>query len=164
MVIPQPSARYRSEASEDSRDRQSGPSFGSLPIGLAGRHSKQICDYGSWTAAEPPQTCCCPAAWPWAASWPRGSPPCSHTAAPLLSGALRQEDRGPSSPRRHCRLYSPDRPPGPLEGQEMPTWGPRQVALAKSHLPGCLWAQGLLWVQAAPETQKTEGQEHMETF
>lgn len=46
----------------------------------------------------------------------------------------------------------------------MPTRTPRQAARAKSHLPGYLWAQGLLQVQAAPETQKTEGQGHMETF
>lgn len=34
----------------------------------------------------------------------------------------------------------------------MLTQGPNSMALAKAHLPDCLWGQGLLQVQVTPET------------
>lgn len=40
-----------------------------------------------------------------------------------------------------------------LEGQVMATHTLTCVGLAKTHLPGCLWDQGLLQVQGTPETE-----------
>ena len=144
-MIPQPSARCRSEASEDSSDRQSGPSFGSLLIGLAGGHSKQMCDYSSWTAAEPPANLCCPAAWPWRPSWLQGSPPCSHPL-PLCSwehsGGRTKAPAPPEDPGWTLQALQPRSPTGPAGGTgnahpDPQAGGTCQVALTRLPLgPG----------------------------
>lgn len=130
----------------------------SLHLGYAG-------DCSSWTVGKPPAYPLLPSLPGHGSSLAQGSPNTRPSCCPsALQGALRWEGHSPS-PRQTLGGGLPAlislRSTGEI-GNAHP--GPTCMTPAKAHLPGCLWGQGLLQVRVTPETEKTEGQGHMETF